>query len=191
MTAPETKIQNRAPTVHFCGAVLRSTSHLPLRKHERGCEGQSYCGSVTTQSVDGSGFVWLPINIGRKRESKATREILDTIDTKILRAVRIKGGARKQLEVNRDRIAELLGMHDNWMQPDEVYADEAWEICVVGRSEFGKVEIGTEEDGSIGYFVSRALSEKGNEGIIEGCDADKLKKILSWLESDQVDIEIR
>ena len=190
MTAPEAKIQNRAPTVvHFCGAELSSTSHRPLRKHERGCEGQSYCGSVTTQSVDRSSFEWLPINIGRKRESKATREILDTIDTKALRADRIKGGARKQLEVNRDRIAELLGMHDNWMRPDEVYADEAWEICVVWRSEFGKVEIGTEEDGSVGYFVRRTLSESSREGYLQECDdADKLRKIFSWLESDPEDI---
>lgn len=189
MTAPEAKIQNRAPTVHFSGAVLRSTSHRPLPKHERDFEGQTDCRDAATLGVDRSGFEWLPINIGRKRESKATREVLDTIDTKILRAARIKGGARKQLEVNRDRIAELLGMHDNWMRPDEVYADEAWEICVIWRSEFGKVEIGTEEDGSIGYFVRRTLSESSREGYLRGCDdADKLRKIFSWLESDPEDI---
>jgi len=95
------------------------------------------------------------------------------------------------VEVNRDRIAELLGTQENWKRPDDVYADETWEICVVWRSEFGKVEIGTEEDGTVSYFVSRTLSEKSHEGIIEGCDADKLKKILSWLESDQMDIESR
>ena len=137
------------------------------------------------------GLEWTAVNDQRERESKAAREILDTIDAQILRAARLKGEAKQQLEVNRDRIAELLGTQENWKRADDVYADEAWEICVVWRSEFGKVEIGTEEDGTVSYFVSRTLSEKSHEGIIEGCDADKLKKILSWLESDQVDIESR
>ena len=61
------------------------------------------------------------------------------------------------------------------------------EICVVWRSEFGKVEIGTEEDGSVSYFVSRTLSEEKMEGNIEGRDANKLSMIFSWLESDQTD----
>ena len=191
MTAPEAKIQNRASTVDFCSVASTSTSRPPPRKYERDDEGQSDCERVATFGPDRKGLEWTAVNDQREQESKAAKEILDTIDAQILRAARLKGGARQQLKVNRDRIAELLGTQENWKRPDDVYADEAWEICVVWRSEFGKVEIGTEEDGTVSYFVSRTLSEKSHEGIIEGCDADKLKKILSWLESDQVDIESR
>ncbi len=191
MTAPEAKIQNRASTVDFCSVASTSTSGPPPRKYERDGEGQFDCERVATFGPDRKGLEWTAVNDQREQESKAEKEILDTIDAQILRAARLKGGARQQLKVNRDRIAELLGTQENWKRPDDVYADEAWEICVVWRSEFGKVEIGTEEDGTVSYFVSRTLSEKSYEGIIEGCDADKLKKILSWLESDQVDIESR
>lgn len=188
MTAPDARIQNLAPVVQCDSIASRSTSHRPPRKDERDNEGQSDCERVTTQDVNGNGFEWAAINVGRVRESKVAREILDTIDTETLRAARLKGGAKQQLKVNRDKIAALLGLPRNWKRPDEVYADEAWEICIIWRSEFGKVEIGTEEDGSVSYFVSRTLSEKNLEGNIEGRDADKLRRVFSWLESDPVDI---
>lgn len=188
MTAPDAKIQNLAPVVQFDSVASRNTSHRPPRKGERDNKGQSDCERVTTLGIDRNGFEWAAINIGHEQESKITREILDTIDTEVLRAARHNGGARRQLEVNRDKVAALLGLPENWKRPDEVYADEAWEICVIWRSEFGKVEIGTEVDGSVSYFVSRTLSEKNKEGNIHGRDANKLRKIFSWLESDPVDI---
>lgn len=187
MTAPDVKIQNLAPVIPFDRMASRSTSRRLAWKDGRDTEGQSDCERVTTLGIDRNGFGWTAIDIGSERESKVAREILDTIDTETLRAARLNGGARRQLEINRDKIAALLGLKENWKQPDEVYADEAWEICVVWRSEFGKVEIGTEEDGSVSYFVSRTLSEEKMEGNIEGRDANKLSMIFSWLESDQAD----
>ena len=84
--------------------------------------------------------------------------------------------------MNRDRIAALLGQYEKWRQPDEVYADEAWEICIVWRSGYGKVEIGTEEDGSITYYVSRTLSEESREGTLEEHNRDELDSLMSWLD---------
>lgn len=79
-------------------------------------------------------------------------------------------------------------MHDNLKRPDEVYADEAWEICIVWRSEYGRVEIGTEEDGSISYYVSRTLSDEAEENCIRSDGRDEIKRIFSWLEADLVDV---
>ena len=93
-----------------------------------------------------------------------------------------------QIEANRDRIAALLGLRDEWKQPDEVYADEAWEICIIWRSGYGKVEIGTEEDGSVGYYVRRTLSEESREGIFEEHNREEISKVMSWL--DEVHEEI-
>lgn len=187
MTAPDVKIQNLAPVIPFNSVASRSTSRRLAWKDGRDNGGQSDCECATTLGIDRNGFGWTAINIGHERESKVAREILDTIDTETLRAARLNGGATRQLEINRDKIAGLLGLKENWKRPDEVYADEAWEICVIWRSEFGKVEIGTEEDGSVSYFVSRTLGEEKMEGSIEGRDANKLSMIFSWLESDQVD----
>ena len=116
------------------------------------------------------------------RETKTPRDILDTIDADILRAARIKGGTRPRIEVNRDRIAALLALRDEWKRPDEVYADEAWEICIIWRSGYGRVEIGTEEDGSVGYYVSRTLSEESREGDFREHGKEELDRVMSWLD---------
>lgn len=86
-----------------------------------------------------------------------------------------------QIEANRDRIATLLGLYDEWKQPDEVYADEAWEICIIWRSEYGRVEIGTEEDGSVGYYVRRTLSEESEEGCLLESSREEVGRVMSWL----------
>lgn len=116
-------------------------------------------------------------------ETKTTREILDTIDAHTLQAAQAKGGAKQQIEVNRDRIAVLLGLRETWLPPDEVYADEAWEICIVWRSGYGKVEIGTEQDGSITYYVSRTLSEDCMEGTLQEPSRQELNRVMSWLDN--------
>lgn len=116
------------------------------------------------------------------------REILDTIDTDTLYAARLKGRVTRQIEINRDRIASLLGLRKEWPQPDEVYADAAWEICIAWRSPYGMVEIGTEEDGSITYFVKRTLVEKRQEGQITGYDPEELRRIFTWLDKNPEDI---
>ena len=79
-------------------------------------------------------------------------------------------------------------MHDDLKRPDDVYADEAWEICIVWRSEYGRVEICAEEDGSISYFVSRTLSDETEENLIRHNGKDEIKRIFSWLEADLVDV---
>ena len=87
-----------------------------------------------------------------------------------------------QIEINRDRIAALLGLRDAWKQPDEVYADEAWEICIIWRSGYGRVEIGTEENGTVSYYISRTLSEESEEGRFVEHSREELDRVLSWLE---------
>ena len=119
---------------------------------------------------------------GNGRETKTTREILDTIDAGTLRAAQVKGATSQRIVENRDRIAALLGLREEWKRPDEVYADEAWEICIVWRSGYGRVEIGTEEDGSVGYYVSRTLTEESREGYIWGHSGEKLSRVMSWLD---------
>lgn len=116
------------------------------------------------------------------RETRTGQEILDAIDADTLRTIRIKGGARPQIALNRDRIAALLALHEEWKRPDEVYADEAWEICIIWRSEYGQVEIGTEEDGSVGYYVSRTFSEESKEGSFLEHSREELDRVMSWLE---------
>lgn len=125
---------------------------------------------------------------GGGRGRKTIREVLDEIDADILRAAQDHGGTRSQIEVNRDRIATLLGLYEEWKRPDEVYADHAWEICIVWRSGYGRVEIGTEEDGSIAYYVSRTLSEKSEEGSFRDHSKEQLVRVMSWL--DEVPTEI-
>ncbi len=119
---------------------------------------------------------------GSGRETKTTREILDTIDADTLRAAQVKGATSQRIAENRDRIAALLGLREEWKRPDEVYADEAWEICIVWRSGYGRVEIGTEEDGSVGYYVSRTLSEESREGYFRRYGGEELSRVMSWLD---------
>ena len=113
---------------------------------------------------------------------------MDTIDADTLRAAQVKGGTSPQIETNRDRIAALLGLCEDWKRPDEVYADEAWEICIVWRSGYGRVEIGTEEDGSVGYYVSRTLSEESREGNLQEHGREELGRVMSWLDEAPEDI---
>ena len=75
----------------------------------------------------------------------------------------------------------MLGLREAWKRPDEVYADEAWEICIIWRSGYGRVEIGTEEDGSVGYYVSRTLSEESKEGSFHEHSKEELDWVMSWL----------
>lgn len=140
------------------------------------------------RQVDERGFGWTIDTSGSGRETKTTREVLDTIDADTLRAAQIKGGTKRQIEVNRDRIAALLGLYEEWKQPDEVYADEAWEICIIWRSGYGRVEIGTEEDGRIGYYVSRTLSEESREGNFREHSREELARVMSWLDEAREEI---
>lgn len=136
----------------------------------------------TARQADERGLGWTIDTSGSGRETKTAREILDTIDADTLRAAQVKGGTSPQIEVNRDRIAALLGLYEEWKRPDEVYADEAWEICIIWRSGYGRVEIGTEEDGRIGYYVSRTLSEESREGTFREHGREELGRIMSWLD---------
>ena len=183
-----------APAVPYGGlAPKRGSSQPPQpievpRQEEKGnvAERQAQRGNGTAWQAVGLG--WTIDTSGSGRETKTTRDILDTIDADTLRAAQIKGGTRPQIEVNRDRIAALLGLCEEWKRPDEVYADEAWEICIVWRSGYGRVEIGTEEDGSIGYYVSRALSEESREGNLQEHSREELGRVMSWLDEAPEDI---
>lgn len=129
----------------------------------------------------------LSAQVGRRlslsgRKTTTTREILDEIDANTLRAAQVDGRIMTQIKVNRDRIAALLGLHEKWKRPDEVYADYAWEICIVWRSGYGRVEIGTDEDGTIEYYVSRTLSERSEEGSFHDHNREEIGRIMSWLD---------
>ena len=143
---------------------------------------------TTTSDPDKIGLEFISINIeNNHHESRIAREILDAIDADTLRAAQLRGGTKQQIMINRDRVATFLGMHDNLKRPDEVYADEAWEICIVWRSEYGRVEIGTEEDGSIGYYVRRTLSDEMEEELVQRGDKDEIARIFSWLDANLAD----
>ena len=144
-------------------------------------ENQARSVNGTARQAD-EGLGWAIDKSATGRETKTTREIIDTIDAHTLQAAQIGGGTKPQIEVNRDRIAALLGLRETWTRPDEVYADEAWEICIIWRSGYGRVEIGTEEDGSITYYVSRTLNEKSGEGTLQEHSREELARIMSWLD---------
>lgn len=190
MTAPEVKFQNVPPAVEPRNAIQQGFSHLPPKKDDGTDKRLFEHERTTTLDRDKIGLELVSINIETKHhESRIAREILDAIDADTLRAAQLSGGTKPQIMINRDRIATFLGMHDNLKRPDEVYADEAWEICIIWRSEFGRVEIGTEEDGSIGYYVSRTLSDKMEEERVRNGDRDEIRQIFSWLEADSLEFE--
>ena len=60
--------------------------------------------------------------------------------------------------------------------------------CIIWRSGYGKVEIGTEEDGSVGYYVSRTLGEESREGNFRECDREELGRVMSWLDEASEEI---
>ena len=196
LTASAGQARIEAPAVPYEGMVpRRGSSRTPQpieapRQEEEGdvAEQQTPRGNGTAWEVGERSLGWTIDTSGSVRESKTIREILDTIDADTLRAAQIKGGTSPQIETNRDRIAALLGLCEDWKRPDEVYADEAWEICIIWRSRYGKVEIGTEEDGSVGYYVSRTLSEESREGSFQKHSREELGRVMSWLAEAPEDI---
>ncbi len=184
------QVRIEVPAIPYGGmAPRRGASRPPQpieapRQEEEGdvAEPQAQRMNGTARQADERGLGWTIDTSGSARETKTTREILDTIDADTLRAARVKGGTSPQIEVNRDRIAALLGLYEEWKRPDEVYADEAWEICIIWRSGYGRVEIGTEEDGSVGYYVSRTLSEESREGNFREHSREELSRVMSWLD---------
>lgn len=176
-------VEPPAVSVPFGGIAPRLGSTPPREpKREGDLKAQpAQYGNGTAWKADGHGLGWAIDTSASGRETKTTREILDTIDAHTLRAAQVKGGTMLQIVANRDRIATLLGLYDEWKQPDEVYADEAWEICIIWRSEYGRVEIGTEEDGSIEYYVRRTLSEESEEGCLRESSREEVGRVMSWL----------
>lgn len=171
------------PAVEHGGIAPRKGSDwAPESTRERRHEEQEQRVNGTVLRAEQAGLGWSIATGGSGGETKTTREILDTIDADTLRAARIRGGAKAQIGVNRERIGALLELRKEWKQPDEVYADEAWEISIIWRSEYGRVEIGTEEDGRVGYYISRTLREENEEGIFEDRTREELDRVMSWLD---------
>lgn len=171
------------PAVEYGGIAPRKGSDwAPESTRERRHGEQEQRVNGTALRAEQVGLGWSIATGGSGGETKTTREILDTIDADTLRAARIRGGARAQIGVNRERIGALLELREEWNQPDEVYADEAWEISIIWRSEYGRVEIGTEEDGRVGYYISRTLREESEEGIFEDRTREELDRVMSWLD---------
>ena len=195
-TTASTQARIETPAVPYGGMVPRRGSTRSLRPIEvprREVEGdvagrQARRGNGTAWRADERDLGWMIDTSGSGRETKTTRDILDMIDVGTLRAAQVKGGTSPRIEGNWDRIAALLGLYEEWKRPDEVHADEAWEICIIWRSGYGRVEIGTEEDGSVGYYVSRTLSEESREGSFREHGREELDRVMSWL--DEVPEEI-
>lgn len=171
------------PAVEYEGIAPRKGSDwAPEPTREQGHEEHGQRINGTALRAEQVGLGWSIATDESGDETKTTREILDTIDADTLRAARIRGGAKAQIEVNRELIGALLELREEWKQPDEVYADEAWEISIIWRSEYGRVEIGTEEDGKVGYYISRTLREESEEGIFEDQTREELDRVMSWLD---------
>ena len=194
MTAYTVRARIKAPAVPYGGIEPRQGSSRPPQPTPIEAEQQPKAGDVaetqaspangTAWQADERGLGWAIDTSANGRETKTTRAIMDAIDAHTLRAAQAKGGTKPQIEANRDQIAALLGLRDEWKRPDEVYADEAWEICIIWRSGYGRVEIGTEEDGSVGYYVNRTLSEESREGNFSEHDREELNKVMSWLHEE-------
>ena len=192
MTANTRQARIEAPAALYGGIAPRQGSNRPPQPMPTEAEKQPKTGDVaepqasrangTAWQGDERGLRWAIDTSANGRETKTTRAIMDAIDAHTLRAARAKNGTKPQIEVNRDRIAALLGLFDEWKRPDEVYADEAWEICIIWRSGYGRVEIGTEEDGSVGYYVNRTLSEESREGTLQDLNRNELSRVMSWLD---------
>ena len=189
MTASTGQARIEAPSVAYGGVAPRRGADRPPQpsytqkraKKGEGMDQHAQRMNGTARQLDDEGLGWTINTRISGQETKTTRNILDMIDAGTLRAARSRGGVKRQIAANRDRIEALLGLCEEWKQPDEVYADEAWEICIVWRSGYGKVEIGTEEDGSIGYYVSRTLSDKSEEGNFREHSREEIDRIMSWL----------
>ena len=191
MTANTVQARIEALTVPYGGIAPRQGSSRPPQPTPIEAQRQPKAGDVaepqashangTARQADERSLGWAIDTSANGRETKTARAIMDEIDAHTLRAAQAKSGTKPQIEVNRDRVAALLGLCEEWKQPDEVYADEAWEICIIWRSGYGRVEIGTEEDGSLGYYVNRTLSEESREGNFSEHGRDELDKVMSWL----------
>lgn len=188
MTATIGQARTEAPAVRFRGTTMGRPSSRRLLFPNGDLAERHAQGRNGTAEADEHDLRWAIDTSGSGWETKTTRDILDTIDAHTLRAAQDKGGTKPQIEANRDSIAALLGLHDEWKQPDEVYADEAWEITIVWRSGYGSVEIGTDEDGSIGYYVCRTLSEESREGTFQEHSREEISRVMSWLNEAREEI---
>lgn len=186
VTATTAQTLNNTPVVRVGDTVGRRSGQV-LFLYGNLAERQAQRQNGTAEA-DETDLQWVIDTSGGRWETKTTRDILDTIDAHTLRAAQVKGGTKPQIAANRDRIAALLGLRDEWKQPDEVYADEAWEISIVWRSGYGSVEIGTEEDGSIGYYVCRTLSEESREGAFQEHSREEISRVMSWLNEAREEI---
>ena len=187
-SAEQTKVEApTAPYERIEPRLVWSRPSQPIEAPKQAKEGdvterRAQHGDGTAWQADERGLGWTVDTSRSGRETKTTREILDLIDADTLQAAQIKGETKPQIEANRERIAALLGLYEEWKRPDEVYADEAWEISIVWRSGYGRVEIGTEEDGGIGYYVSRTLSGENEEGNLQEHNREELDRVMSWLD---------
>lgn len=112
--------------------------------------------------------------------------LINIIDGRILDACESQGQCERGIQAARDNISRLLRKRQLWRRPDAINADANSEIHIVWRSMYGKVEIDTNEQGDVEYYVTRTAEDKMKEGKFETCDADEVGRVMSWLDKDPV-----
>ena len=87
------------------------------------------------------------------------------------------------------RMAALLAQVDPWpdVAPGDAYAGDEWEVSVTWHSEHGRVELGTEEDGTMSYYVLRKTPPDGPDLRAQErtLGPDELPWVMSFLGADE------
>ena len=93
------------------------------------------------------------------------------------------------LEPHHARMVAVLRQVDPWPDVRAGDADAAneWEVCVCWHSEHGRVELGTEEDGTMSYYVLRKTPPDGDDRREQErtLGPDELPWVMSFLGADE------
>ena len=94
------------------------------------------------------------------------------------------------LAPHRERLAAVLRQIDPWpdtpVMEGNCYAGEEWEIDILWYNQFGSVELSTEPEGGIGYFVKRGdPSELGRRRTDRMLRDGDLSWVMSFLNEEE------
>ena len=116
--------------------------------------------------------------------TKVTREILDTLDSKILEENMNGVGTGLKLQRGVEQVEEMLLLNQRWPAPNEIYAGTEWELGIVWHGRTGSLEIGTEREGTLTFFTERWDGREKKSGAIgEGEEPmiEELRQLFAWI----------